>query len=84
MEGYTFEEDKLYSPAFVQAGTQQLEDLRHKFATRPALDSLTPDVVSATHLELLVKEMKEGKIKQDSVTLLSHPKEGVIIQIHLK
>ena len=83
--GYTFQDDQLYSPAFDQAVIQQIDHLRHKFATRPTLAVAPDEVISAAHLKLLVNEIEAGKIKQESVTLTKHPtEEGMIIQIHIK
>jgi hypothetical protein len=85
VQGYTFESEHLYSPAFDQAVIQQIEHLKHKFATRPTLAVAPEEIVSASHLQLLVNEIKSGKIKQQSVTLTKHPTDdGVVIQIHLK
>ena len=85
VQGFTFKADQLYSPSVEQAYIDQLNQLRHKFATRPAIDTLTHDIISASHLELLAKEVRAGKIDCNSVTLMQHPKnEGVVIQIHLK
>lgn len=84
VQGTSIQPDNIYSPAFLQQGTQQLEDVRHKFSTRGSIDTLTGDIVSASHLELLVKEIRLGKIQQESVTLMSHPTAGIIIQLHLK
>ncbi len=85
VQGYTFKDEHLYSPAFDQAAKDQLDQLRHKFATRPTLSFMPDDVVSATHLELITKEIRSGKIKQESVCMMKHPSDdGVVIQIHLK
>lgn len=85
VQGYTFEAEHLYSPAFDQAVIQQIEHLKHKFATRPTLAVPPEEIVSASHIQLLVNEIKAGKIKQESVTLTKHPtQEGVVLQIHLK
>jgi hypothetical protein len=85
VQGYTFEAEHLYSPAFDQAVAQQIDQLRHKFATRPNLVSLPDEVISSAHLKLLIQEIESGKIKQESITLIKHPTDdGVVIQIHLK
>lgn len=85
VQGYTFKDEQLYSPAFDQAVIQQIDHLRHKFATRPTLATPPDEVISSAHLKLLVKEIEAGKVKQESVTLTKHPtEEGVVLQIHLK
>lgn len=83
--GYTFQDEQLYSPAFAQAVEQQIDQLRHKFATRRSLATPPEETISTAHLRLLLNEMEAGKIKQESVALTKHPtEEGVILQIHLK
>jgi|694.fasta_scaffold70738_2 hypothetical protein len=85
VQGYTFESEHLYSPAFDQAVAQQIDQLKHKFATRPNLQSQPDEIISSAHLKLLIQEMESGNIKQNSISLIKHPKDdGVIIQIHLK
>lgn len=85
VQGFTFDDEQLYSPAFDQAVISQIDQLKHKYATRRSVDTLSHDVASATHLELLAKEMKAGKINQESVCMFKHPtQKGVVIQIHLQ
>jgi hypothetical protein len=85
VQGHTFQAEQLYSPAFDQAVVQQIDHLRHKFATRPNLASQPDEVISSAHLKLLIQEIETGNIKQSSISLTKHPTDdGVVIQIHLK
>ncbi len=76
--------DKIDSAAVDLAVKEALEILRTKVKEQPNLETLSHEQVSSAHLHLLANEIQNKKIENAHVCLMAHPKEGIVIQIHLR